>query len=149
MYTVRFEEIFVFVPHRLAEIYDQSGLAGQDYKGWRFVEKIRVEPWFHVTAVRPFQTDAGTEVILIDGLETLKSFMRYFNEAYQLSSIQVVTPGWMNGSNTWKMEPLAELRESDDGITIQYTTRDSAEYFFPNAAACPPEGCRVQIFPHP
>lgn len=126
----------MFVSHKLAEVTDAVPVLAADYQGWHFVEKQRVEPWFHLTMVRPLQNRAESEVVLIDSVATLKIFMESFSSAYQMASIQVVTSGWLNGSQDWKMEPLAELWESQDGTAVRYTTRELKHYYFPSIFAC-------------
>lgn len=137
----------MFVSHRLAEVKGAQAPVGEEYLGWHFVEKIRLEPWFHVTAVRPFQEDSGCEIILISTAEMLKIFLETFNETYKMTSVQVVTPGWLNGSKDWAMEPLAELSESDDGVSLRYTTRDGRQYFFPGTSPTPESDYRYRIYP--
>ena len=126
----------MFVSHKLAEVTDGIPKLAADYQGWHFVERQRVEPWFHLTVVRPLLSGTDTEAILVDGVATLKTFMDSFSSTYQMASIQVVTPKWINGSQDWKMEPLAELWETEDGTAVRYTTREMKHYFFPSISAC-------------
>lgn len=123
----------MFITHRLAEIEYDPALRGADQQGWSYLEKRKREPWFHVTTRRPNELDAGPEEILIDSSTTLKAFLETFDHSYQLASIRVVTPGLTNGTGDWKMEPLTELCESSDGVSLRYTVPGDRQYFFPSS----------------
>lgn len=125
----------MFVSHQMAEVAYSIPKLDPGYRGWHFVEKQRIEPWFHVSMARPTQSEASSEVVLIDNITTLKAFMESLGEAYKMTSVQVITPGWLNGSQDWKMEHLTELWESHDGMAVRYVTRDQKQYFFPSTSA--------------
>lgn len=139
----------MFITHRLAEIEYDPALRGADHQGWSYMEKRRREPWFHLTTRRPDDLDSGPEEILIDSSTTLKAFLETFNHSYQLSSIRVVTPGSTNGTGDWKMEPLIELRESSDGVSLRYTVSGDRQYFFPSSLSHTASDYTRKLYPMP
>lgn len=51
-------------------------------------------------------------------------------------SLQIVTPGWMNGSDGWSMEHLEAIHESEDGLYRCYTVQSGRRYCQPNSTDC-------------
>ncbi|MND23963.1 hypothetical protein D3C81_300690 [compost metagenome] len=136
----------MFITHRFAEIKHPVSIVERDYRAWHFVEKLNMEPWFHVAVTRPQQGDTATEIVLIENTATLKIFIESFSETYKLKSIKVVTPGTVNGTGDWLMEPVFEVRESMDGAAIRYTLEDQKQYYFPSISAAPADAYNRKIY---
>lgn len=136
----------MFITHRFAEIKHPISVVERDYRAWHFVEKVNLEPWFHVAITRPSQGDTVIEIVLIENTATLKTFIESFSENYKLKSIKVVTPGTVNGTGDWLMEPVLEVRESMDGTSICYTLEGQKNYYFPSANAAPANAYSRKIY---
>ncbi|MNF80169.1 hypothetical protein D3C85_258320 [compost metagenome] len=42
----------------------------------------------------------------------------------QVKSVQLVSPGWLNGTGDLRMEMLLEVAQSQDGTSLRYTPQD-------------------------
>jgi hypothetical protein len=74
-------------------------------------------PWFNVTV--SIEGDTGNS-FMVPSLDQLKRVLAKQNPRLKVESIDYVTPGCMNGSGHWKMEPLVEVTElfNDFGWSI-------------------------------
>jgi len=136
----------MFITHRFAEIKHPISIVERDYRAWHFVEKHNLEPWFHVAVTRPLLDDASIEIVLVENTATLKTFIESFSETYKLKSLKVITPGAVNGTGDWLMEPVVELRESMDGTSICYTVEGQKHYYFPSTSAASADAYSHKIY---
>ena len=51
-------------------------------------------------------------MLMVSSFETLKDILKVQHESFQVRSIQYVTPGFVNETGQWKMEPLIEASEA-------------------------------------
>jgi hypothetical protein len=74
-------------------------------------------PWFNVTV--SIEGDAGNS-LMVPSLAQLKLVLAKQTPRVKIQSIEYVTPGCMNGSGHWKMEPVVEVTElfNDFGWSI-------------------------------
>lgn len=87
--------------------------------GWDLVSFVLNEPWFHVTfnvitdENHPFQRS-----IMLLNLHQLILFSE--RDDLRFENVDVVSPGYVNGSTRWRMDPLREIwlqkldRDDDD-----------------------------------
>jgi len=74
-------------------------------------------PWFNVTI--SIEGNPGNS-LMVPSLTQLKTVLSKQNSRVKVESIEYVTPGCMNGTGHWKMEPLVEVTElfNDYGWSI-------------------------------
>jgi hypothetical protein len=65
-------------------------------------------PWFNVS-IRIGEKPANS--LMVPSLDNLKKILAQRGPRLSIESIDYVTPGFMNGSGHWKMEPLLEVTE--------------------------------------
>lgn len=65
-------------------------------------------PWYNVT-VRIEGNEANC--FMVPSLSHLKKILAQQSDHLTVEAIEYVTPGYMNGSDHWKMEPLIEVTE--------------------------------------
>lgn len=77
---------------------------GGDSRFWAYVQLHLHLPWFYLIVGGAM----SSEIVLATRAEQWLGF----DDAYpgrRIESIQLVSPGWLNGSVGWKMEPLCQL----------------------------------------
>jgi len=83
---------------------------------WTFVRWKLHTPWFHVV-YQTLTPDAATGLTFSDMmfLTWVKQLLLLREDpAVHIEEVDLVSPGHMNGSNRWKLEPLAEIWEGID-----------------------------------
>lgn len=99
------------------ETYEAARLPGlpsfeQNTTRWAFIAQAANQEWFYVTH-RYFQDGDPDSVCsqqyLIPDVIGLLSLVRSDTPDAFVHSVQLVSPGWMNGSEQWRMEPLLGL----------------------------------------
>lgn len=88
------------------------GEAGCTY--WPTVELGLQQMWFLMSVSEAQQSDGGTfditRTMLFSGFHYVEQFLKaYESKEIRLKSIQIVTPGHINGTNSWAMEVLAKI----------------------------------------
>lgn len=109
--------ICVFLGNYMFETYEAARLPGlpsfgQNTTRWAFIAQASNREWFYVTH-QYFQAGDASSVcsqqFLIPDVIGLMSLVRSDTPDAFVRSVQLVTPGWMNGSEEWCMEPLLGL----------------------------------------
>ncbi len=89
-----------------------SGLFGESsFERWHDVELALDVPWFLVSFRHVEIDDDGVfevgRTLLFTSLEAVENLVRRSNDGViKFDSVQVITPGHVNGSSDWKMDPL-------------------------------------------
>jgi hypothetical protein len=69
-------------------------------------------PWFYLQAeVREGKEFIG-EMLMVSSFDSLKDILEQQHDSFQVRSIQYVTPGFVNKTGQWRMEPLLEASEA-------------------------------------
>lgn len=123
----------MFVTNRRAEIDGTFIMLEEGQQAWHFVEKRLLSPWFNVTVVRRQNDEQYQDVLFLDNVRYLRQFASLTEDGMALCSVQIVTPGWVNGSGDWLMEPLIEVSESAEGASWCYTVQGGKQYHYPTA----------------
>lgn len=76
---------------------------------WSYVEQILHLPWFYVTLARRQDDVTLRDMLMIADVSTLESLHLDRTPGKTLETILLVSPAYMNGSNSWLMEPLLEI----------------------------------------
>lgn len=100
----------MFETHKTAEVHVPHSIADEDKRLWGYVAlKIQI-PWFYVVykVLNPAAFES-TGVLFLNNLEQLISLQQ--DQDINILQIDLVSPGYMNGTGQWKMEPLSEILE--------------------------------------
>lgn len=100
---------------------------GGDSKFWTHVQLHLHMPWFYLIV----GGGMSSEIILATRPEQWVGLSEAL-PGRRIEKIHLVSPGWLNGSDGWKMEPLRQLwtatdQESDSAVTI-YVVETGARY---------------------
>jgi hypothetical protein len=89
-----------------------SGLFCNDFLSRPFVKQTVMIPWFYLEAHIRDDQEFVREMLMVSSLDALKDIIELQNESFLIHSIQYVTPGYMNGTDQWKMEQILEASEA-------------------------------------
>jgi hypothetical protein len=85
------------------------GMFGDGLAHWHGVSRALKTPWYHVS-VKRWQDDRFVSIEEFVNDETrLYELLSQQDETLKVSEVQVVTPWWVNGGESWKMERLQSL----------------------------------------
>ena len=102
-------ESTMFMTTADAEFRVPKGLSPPGVRMWSYLLQNLHMPWFHVT----FQAESSQSMIFAthrqQWLDLQVEEPRRLRHDPLLRSIQLVSPGWMNGTTEWRMELLKEL----------------------------------------
>lgn len=91
-------------------------------EAWRGVELALQSPWFVVT-LRQFESIDGEEeqfqrlrTVLVSNVADVQKLAEQAKAVslMQFESAQIVTPGWLNDTGTWKMELVSAVWVADE-----------------------------------
>jgi hypothetical protein len=89
-----------------------SSLFNDDFLARPFVRQTVMCPWFYLQAeVREGKEFMG-EMLMVSSFDSLKDILEQQHDSFQVRSIQYVTPGFVNKTGQWRMEPLLEASEA-------------------------------------
>lgn len=79
---------------------------------WAFIAQSENREWFYVT--HQYFQDGDPECVcaqqyLIPDVIGLMSLVQSDSETAFVSGVQLVSPGWLNGTDEWRMETLTKL----------------------------------------
>lgn len=87
-----------------------SALAGKGENVWTYVNLTHQTVWFYASyVVRKPDTCAWSETMLLSSVEQVTEVCRNFRELIEVTRMMLVTPGRMNKTDDWQMEPLKEI----------------------------------------
>lgn len=89
-----------------------SRLFCNDFLSRPFVKQTVMIPWFYLEAHTRDDQEFVREMLMVSSLDALKDIIELQNESFHIQSIQYVTPGYMNGTDQWKMEQVLEASEA-------------------------------------
>ncbi|MVW84789.1 hypothetical protein EI969_02290 [Pseudomonas sp. PB101] len=123
----------MFITNRQAEVKGAEVLLEPGHQGWHLVQQHLMSPWFHTTIARCEDSLEIHDVVFVDSMQALTALLELTEVGVQVKSVQLVSPGWLNGSGDWRMERLLEVARSQDGASLRYTLIDGRYYYFPEA----------------
>ncbi|KII37175.1 hypothetical protein NL64_01940 [Pseudomonas fluorescens] len=89
-----------------------SSLFNDDFLARHFVRQTVMCPWFYLQAeVREGNEFVG-EMLMVSSFDSLKDILEQQHDSFRVRSIQYVTPGFVNKTGQWCMEPLLEASEA-------------------------------------
>lgn len=139
----------MFITNRQAEVSGSQVMLAPDQQGWHFVQKHLMSPWFHTTIVRCEDGLEIHDVVFVDSIQTLTSLLDLAEKGVYVKSVQLVSPGWLNGFGDWRMETLLEVAQSQNGTSLRYTLQGDRNYYFPESLLDTTTPYCVQLFPKP
>gem|GEM_PF-6812226 len=97
-----------------------SKLPPKSLLGPGFVWNSCLFPWYHVSVSLIEQGRVSPHAVMVSTLDELKKLLKQRSDCFTVTSIHYVTPGHMNESGDWKMEPLLEISElfNEEGWSI-------------------------------
>lgn len=110
-----------------------SALAGKGEHVWTYVNLTHETVWFCASfVVRKSDTCAWPETMLLSSVEQVAEVCCNFRELIEVTRLMLVSPGRMNKTDDWLMEPLREIwcgRDPNHGDKIYvYTLVDGRHY---------------------
>ena len=78
---------------------------------WQYVELGNYWPWFYVVLVQEQNQELHQSFVFAPSISSLVELLPGSSQSYWIEKVYVATPGTLNGSVDWKMEPLAQLIE--------------------------------------
>jgi hypothetical protein len=122
----------MFLTYKVAEIPAGIHLGDENTQHWQYVEQTLRCPWFYVKLARQNGAEIMTSMLLIPSTPAFEQLLREQGNAIWLDDVQLVTPGYMNGSDCWKMGRLLEISEvvDDRGDSCMYVYRLEGEHFY-------------------
>lgn len=132
----------MFVSDSKAEIKGLAAILEPGQRAWHLVLKPQLSPWFHVTSVTYVDGFDTRDVLFIDSLQALIVWMETGEEGMGLDILQLVSPAWMNGSQSWEMDVLAEVAQDPLEGGVRFTLKDGRMLYYPD-----PQPSRGNSFP--
>jgi hypothetical protein len=98
---------------------------------WAFVAQTTNREWFFVT--HEYFQDGDPDYVcaqqfLIPDVIGLMSLINSDSDSAFVSRVQLVSPGWLNGTDEWRMEPLTRL--------LAIPGEDGSKYVYEVASGC-------------
>lgn len=123
----------MFVSDSRAEVNGLAALLEPGQRGWHIMLKPQVSPWFHASLIvreRGFETRT---MVLIDSVCSLISWLEIDQGENRVESLQLVSPAWLNGNQTWQMDDLSEVAQCLEGGVIRFTLKNGTTLYYPDA----------------
>lgn len=89
---------------------------------WSFIELETIWPWFYVETVESCADFDHVGAILAANIQLLKDIVVVENSSAKIKEVQIFSPGYMNGTKSWRMEVLHSVKEltNKDGSLVGY-----------------------------
>lgn len=81
------------------------------FQFWSLVELETVWPWFLVETIDCSGNSHHKGIVLASNVQLLRDLIGGGSKTAWVDQVQVITPGSMNGTGSWKMEILESLHE--------------------------------------
>lgn len=105
----------MFRTMREAELMPGLIRSTSGFQFWSLVELETVWPWFHVETIDCTEDSHHKGIVLAPSVQLLRDLISAGSKTSWVQQVQVITPGSMNGTGSWKMEVLESLHEVIDG----------------------------------
>jgi len=101
----------MFRTMREAELMPGLIRSTSGFQFWSLVELETVWPWFHVETIDCTEDSHHKGIVLAPNVQLLSDLITSGSQTSWVQQVQVITPGSMNGTGSWKMEVLESLHE--------------------------------------
>lgn len=110
-----------------------SSFAGKGECVWTYVNLTQETVWFCATYENRASADCSwPETILLSTIEQVVELCHDFSERVEVTQLMLVSPGQLNKSEKWIMEPLREIWRGQDphhGDTVHvFALQDGRHY---------------------
>ncbi|MBL8405807.1 MAG: hypothetical protein JNL16_14780 [Dechloromonas sp.] len=110
-----------------------SAFAGTGENVWTYVNLTHETVWFCASfVVRKSDSSQWPETMLLSKAEQVVHLYRNFGSLIEMTRLMLVSPGRMNNTGDWLMEPLGEIWRGQDpahgGEIFVYTLLDGRQY---------------------
>lgn len=136
----------MFISESTAEVRGFASLLEPGQRAWHVILKPQISPWFHATVVR---CDGGFEtrhVAFIDSLPALSLWVEQWQGEMRLESLQLVSPAWLNGTQSWEMDVLSEVAQNLQEGVARFSLEDGRVFYFPDIVPITREGFSKVIY---
>lgn len=101
----------MFTTYRSSEIQlpDLGDSQYGDTQIWPYIEQELMYPWFYLSVVRVGAVEQDTCMLMIQHAQDVVSLVRRETSRIRVEQVQIVTPGHMNGTDRWLMEPVKKI----------------------------------------
>lgn len=103
----------MFITHSSAQVPIPVGLRPEGECVWNYVSVRMHKPWLHVVyePVAAKDEHPWRGILFLFSPEQL---LELASQPVRIIEINVVSPGYLNGTERWQMEPLSEIRVGID-----------------------------------
>lgn len=136
----------MFVSDSRAQARGLAPLLEPGQQGWHVMLKPQISPWFHATVIRRDEGFESRHVVFIDSLATFGFWIEQVESEMRLESLQLVSPGWLNGKQSWEMDVLTEIAQNPNNGETRLSLQDGRVIFFPDAKPISREGYSKVIY---
>ncbi|MBC3776382.1 hypothetical protein ACQKP7_15805 [Pseudomonas frederiksbergensis] len=109
---------------------------------WAFIAQSENREWFYVT--HQYFQDGDSECVctqqfLIPDVMGLMGLVHSDSDTAFVSGVQLVSPGWLNGTDEWRMETLSKLIviPGEERSKYSYQVASGSTYPIPSADTQP------------
>ncbi|PJI47474.1 MAG: hypothetical protein CTR55_19220 [Pseudomonas sp.] len=119
----------MFRTHKQAEI-PLDELYGGDARLWSIVEHSLHSPWFYVSVLEGHPGQTLCTMLIVQEVPVLEALLALQSETMKIESVQLVTPSYLNNTDSWRMEGLSELvlLQSADSHCYQFLVECGRRY---------------------
>lgn len=123
-----------------------SALCGPTQQYWLGVELALKKPWFLMTVSQIQLVEGGEDIvfrrdIMVSSVAEVERLAQQEGDRLQkLESAMILIPNWINGKESWTMEPLAAVWVADEpdapGAPVEICETQSGAKFVTTFGAC-------------
>lgn len=119
----------MFRTHKQAEI-PSNELYGGNARLWSVVEQSLHSPWFYVSVLEGHPGHTLCTMLMVQEVPVLESLLALQSETMKIENVQLVTPSYLNNTDSWRMEGLSELVQlgSADSHCYQFLVESGRRY---------------------
>ncbi|WP_415760654.1 hypothetical protein [Pseudomonas sp. LT1P18] len=122
----------------------------RDTTRWAFIAQSANREWFYVT--HQYFQDGDPEYVcsqqfMIPDVIGLMSLVKSNTDVAFVSAVQLVSPGWLNGSEEWRMEPLIRLIALPDEESSRFAYKVAGGGIYPPQLADTAQSVGKGIWP--
>lgn len=122
----------MFKTYQSAEVFNPFAEANEKY--WSYAEMGLHLPWFYVQYSRNFDDESCHSMFIFSRIEQLQELAE--NPSVKIIEVNVVTPGYINKSDSWQMGRLTKILkgmgvlEGSDAPIFIYVLTDGTEILY-------------------
>jgi hypothetical protein len=109
----------MFLTNQQAQI-DGLGLYAPNFSAWAYVEHTLQRPWFYVATTELGEQADAFSMVMACSEPMLSSILGLHGVTVLVDSVLLVSPGHINKSEHWQMEPLERLDRYTSAATTVF-----------------------------